>query len=55
MTANTKYTVEQRRLLRNLRCLSVGSGSLHLQLKSTIWAQSYPRKDTNWTTALQER
>jgi len=28
MTANTEYTVGERRLLRNSRCLSVGSGSL---------------------------
>jgi len=29
MTANVKQTVEQRRLLRNLRCLSAGSDSLY--------------------------
>jgi len=31
MIANDKYTVEQRRLLRNSRCLSIGSDSLYLQ------------------------
>jgi len=55
MTANTKYTFEQSRLLQNSRCLSVGSDSLYLQLKPTIRAQSYRRKHTNCTTALQER
>jgi len=37
MTANVKHTVEQRRLLRNSRCLSDGSDSLYLQFKPTIW------------------
>jgi len=54
MTANVKYTVEQRRLFRNSRCLSTGSDSLYLQFKSIIWAQSYPRKYTNCTNPLQE-
>jgi len=44
MTANIKYTVEQRRLLRNSRCLSPGSDSLYLRFNPTIWAQRYPRK-----------
>ena len=41
--------------LRNPHCLSVGSDPLYLQVKPTIWAQSYPRKHTNCTTPLQER
>jgi len=49
MTAN--YTVEQRRLLRNSRCVSPGSDSLYLQFKPTFWAQSYPRKHTDYITA----
>jgi len=40
---------------RKPRCLSAGSYSLYLQLKPTIWAQSYPRKCTNCPTPLQER
>jgi len=40
MTANVKYTVEQRKLLRNSRYLSTGSDTLYLQFKPTIWAQS---------------
>jgi len=48
MTAND--TVEQRRLSQNSRCLSAGSDSLYLQFKPTIWAQSYPRKHTNYST-----
>jgi len=55
MTTNVKYTVEQRRLLRNSRCLLTDSGSLYLQFKPTVWAQSYPRKHTNCTSPLQER
>jgi len=55
MTANVKYTVERRRLLRNSHCLSVGSDALYLQFKPTMWAQSYPRKHTNCTTPLEER
>jgi len=39
ITANVKYTVEQRRLLRNSCCLSAGSDSLYLQFKPTIWAK----------------
>jgi len=31
MTANVKYTVEQKRLLLNSRWLSAGSDSLYLQ------------------------
>jgi len=37
------------------RCLSAGSYSLYLQLKPTIWAESYSRKYTYCTTPLQER
>ena len=55
MTANVKYTVEQRRLLQNSHCLSAASDSLYLQFKPIIWAQSYLRKHTNCTTPLQER
>jgi len=55
MTANIKCTVEQRRLLRNSRCLSPGSDSLYLRFNPTIWAQRYPRKHTKCTTSLQER
>ena len=55
MTANVKYTIEQWRLLRNSRCLSAGSDSVHLQFKPIIWARSYPRKHTNCITPLQER
>jgi len=51
----TNDTVGQRRLLRNLRCLSAGSDSLYLQFKLTIWAQSYPRKHSSCTTSLHER
>jgi len=40
---------------RKPRCLSAGSYSLYVQLKPTIWTQSYPRKYTNCTTPLQER
>jgi len=43
MTANVKYMVEQRRLLRSSRSLSAGSDSLYLPFKPTISAQSYPR------------
>jgi len=32
--------------LRNSRCPSAGSASLHLQFKPTIWPLSYPRKHT---------
>jgi len=39
----------------NLTLLSAGSDSLYLQFKPTIWAQSYPRKRTNFTTPLEER
>jgi len=49
MTANVKYTVEQRTLLRNSHCLSVDSDSIYLQLKPTIWSLSYPHKHTNCT------
>jgi len=38
MAANIEYAVEQRRLLRNSRCLSGGSDALYLQFKPTIWA-----------------
>jgi len=38
---------------RKPRCLSADSCSLYLQLKPTIWAQSFPRKYTNCTTPLQ--
>jgi len=55
MTANFKYTVEQRRLLRNSRFLISWLWFTLLQFKSTIWAQSYPRKHTKCTTPLQER
>jgi len=57
MAANVKYTTdtEQRKLLRNSRCLSAGSDSFYLQFKLTIWAQSYSRKHTNCTTLLQQR
>jgi len=55
MTANVQYNVEQRRLLRISHCLTAGSDSLYLQFKSTIWVQNYPRKDTNFTTPLEER
>jgi len=50
MTANVKHTAdtEQRKLLRNPRCLSAGSDSLYLRFKLTIWAQSY----ANIPTAL---
>jgi len=40
---------------RKPRCLSSGSYSLYLQLKPTIWAQSYPRKCINCATPHQER
>jgi len=36
MTANVKFTVEQRRLLGNPRCLLAGPDSLYLQFKPTI-------------------
>jgi len=49
MTENVKYTVEQRRLLRNSRWLLASSDSLYLQFKLTIWAQSYLGKHTNCT------
>jgi len=39
---------------RKPRWLSSGSYSLYVQLKPTIWAQSYPRKYTNCTSPLQE-
>jgi len=35
MIAYVKYTGEQRRLLRNSRCLSAGSDSIYLQFKFT--------------------
>jgi len=38
---------------RKPRRLSADSCSLYLQLKPTIWAQSFPRKYTNCTTPLQ--
>jgi len=52
MTGND--IVEQRRLLRNSRCLSSGCDLLYLQFKPTIWAQRYPRKHTNCTNPFQE-
>jgi len=42
MTANVKYTAEQRRLLWNSHCLLAGSDSLYLQFKLTAWAQKLP-------------
>jgi len=54
MIANVQYTVEHRRLLRKSHCLSAGTDSLYLQFKPTIWAQSFPRKHTNFATPLQE-
>jgi len=55
MTANINHSVEQKKLLRNSRYLSSGSDSLYLQFKPTTWAQSYPRKHTNYNTPLQKR
>ena len=37
----------------NSHCLSAGSDSLYLQLKPTSWAQSYPRKHTNFSTSFK--
>ena len=56
VSLNANVKCKESSSLRNLRCLSVGSDSLYLQFKPTIWALNvnYPRKHTNRTISLQE-
>jgi len=44
ITANVRYTVEQRGHLPNPHHPSSGSDPLYLQFKPTLWALTYPRK-----------
>jgi len=38
VTADVKYIVDRRGLVRNSHCLRVGFDSLYLKFKLTIWA-----------------
>jgi len=46
---------EESNLLQNPHCLSAETDALYLQFMLKIWALSYPRKYSNWTSSLHER